>query len=133
MAKKPTVASPTVADAEKLNEASPKDPDGKPAKETAEADLPNLGLSDSAGHQGTIAVDGDAPIEGLLLAYQSVSKIAAKICERVLTHKPSLVLMHNPADFKAIESLRVFRSSTTEMRRLTCAFGFAGCRRQAAC
>lgn len=74
--------------------------------------LPNLGIPESEGHKGTISIDGDVPIESVLLAYQAVRAIATEIAERVTDPKdggkPLKVLIHNPQDFHSIEALRTF-------------------------
>lgn len=116
MAKDPTAGSPTAANAQKLNQSPTKDRDGKAPEDKGETALPNLGLPDSAGHKGTISVDGETPVEGLLLAYQSVDKIAAKICERVLKHQPRCVLMHNLSDFNAIKTFKAFKVESDLVR-----------------
>jgi len=69
-----------------------------------------LGIPDTFGRKGTITIDENAPIESIILAYDAVDKIADKICENVRAkiEAGSAILIHNPADFAAIQDLKVF-------------------------
>jgi hypothetical protein len=86
--------------------------------------FPNLGLPVSAGHKGTISVNGDSPIESLLRAYQAISDIADEIATRVISdedrsaNKSNRILIHDPADFKSIEALRTFQLQTGALKHL---------------
>ena len=59
--------------------------------------------------KGTTTIDGVTTVEGLLLAYRTMEKLAANISDRVKAASPSRVMIYNPADFKAIDALRTFR------------------------
>jgi hypothetical protein len=80
--------------------------DGKPPA----ADTPVLGIPDSLLRKGTIAIDDNAPIESLILAYQAVEDIADAIYDSIKAKAPGRkeILIHNPADFKAIEEQCAF-------------------------
>ena len=86
--------------------------------------FPNLGLPVSAGHKGTISVNGDSPIESLLRAYQAISDIADEIATRVISdedrsaNNSNRILIHDPADFKSIEALRTFHLQTGALKHL---------------
>ena len=57
------------------------------SNEQAKKDLPNLGLSELEGHKGSISIEGDIPIESLILGYQAVGEIAEEIAKRVAKHE----------------------------------------------
>ena len=84
----------------------------------------NPGLPETAGHKGTISVNGDFPIESLLLAYQAIFDIADEIATRVIgdedtsANNSSRILIHNPADLKSIEALRTFHLQTDTLKHL---------------
>lgn len=102
----PTFGSPT----EKAVQATKAD--AAKSDDKNKESLPSLGLPESEGHKGAISIDGDVPIESVLLAYQAVQAIADEIAKRVIDLKKKdralEVLIHNPADFHAIEALRAF-------------------------
>ena len=86
--------------------------------------LPNLGLPVPAGHAGTISVNGDSPIESLLLAYKTISDIADEIATCVIgdedrsANNSNRILIHDPVDFKSIEALRTFQLQTGALKHL---------------
>jgi hypothetical protein len=87
--------------------------DDAPDKEAKdEAKLFNLGLPDSAGHKGTITIDENAPVEGVILAFDAVGKLADYIAARVMevNKAKAPIVFHNPADFVALGELRAFNS-----------------------
>jgi hypothetical protein len=96
----------------------------KRAEAQSNSTFPNLGLPVSAGHKGTISVNGDSSIESLLRAYQAISDIADKIATRVISdedrsaNNSNLILIHDPADFKSIEALRTFYLQTGALKHL---------------
>ena len=96
----------------------------KRAEGQSNSTFPNRGLPVSAGHKGTISVNGDSPIESLLRAYQAISDIADKIATRVISdedrsaNNSNLILIHDPADFKSIEALRTFQLQTGALKHL---------------
>jgi len=82
---------------------------GKPANPKADDAVSTLGIPDTFGRKGTIAIDENVPIESIILAYEAVDNIADRICAKVRPAiKEGPVLIHNPADFAAIEDLKVF-------------------------
>src|SRR4051794_13202737 len=84
----------------------------------------NLGLPVSAGHKGTILVNGDSPIESLMLAHQAISDIADEIATRIISdearsaHNSNRILIHDPADFKSIEALWTFQLQTGALKHV---------------
>ncbi len=78
----------------------------------------SLGIPDSAGHKGTITIDDNAPIEGLILAYKAVGKIADRIRELVVSKvgEKGAILIYNPADFVVIEAQQAFSRQTSVVR-----------------
>ena len=96
----------------------------KRAEGQSNSTFPNLGLPVSAGHKGTISVNGDSPIESLLRAYQAISDIADEIATRVISdedrsaNNSNRILIHDPADFKSIEALRTFQLQTGALKHL---------------
>ena len=103
-------------------------PDEKPAPsaDSAKTDaltqaLSNLqaSLKDVAAPSGKTGIDGDAPAEGIVLAYEAIDRIAAKIAaltkmalvksdDPAREYPVETALILNPADMKAFSALRAF-------------------------
>jgi len=96
----------------------------KRAEGQSNSTFQNPGLPELAGHKRTISVNGEFPIESLLLAYQAISDIADEIATRVISdedrsaNNSNRILIHNPADFKSIEALRTFQLQTDALKHL---------------
>jgi len=74
--------------------------------------LVGLGLSGVKTPEGEIKIDGETPIEGVILSYRALESVAAAIAERVAGAQPDpslRVVLHDAAIFKGISVLSALR------------------------